>query len=428
MSDTANDTTATDDYDPWVSGDAEPPADTAPEDQAPEVDEAFLDELFGTGEQETGEAVEVREQGDVYSNPYKVGLQDKMWIPVLISEAAVDKSYTPRFSKKVCIAEKTVNGKRKRWALNDEVEEAIRNGATEVVVDLQEMPLPFITASANHVAPRFRQRRFDYEIAVPAFCYKMAPRFKSRSEKTGFPDKDGRTLRVATGVTSEGDTVTLATLPGLAEQMNGKIVMAQVSISESKKAKYRPVLDAAGERILVRVDPTSGNEITVFKAEEQQNGSDLYIFNDDSGKVFEESTALLVEVPGKEGVFAIRESGEASAPLQEEYHQINDYINGPFLKVPERRVTVGLLDGSTAEGEITWDTVGAIARNKTPGVHVDVLLFTGAQKGWTVTATWLGVEWSQIRTNQDGTGQGMEEFTGAREAAASEEDRALASM
>jgi hypothetical protein len=89
--------------------------------------------------------------------------------------------------------------------------------------------------------------------------------------------------------------------------------------------------------------------------------------------------------------------------------------------MPERKVRVERAvagkDGEPvyADGEITLDTIGAVARGNAPGAQVDVML----RSGETITATWFGTEWIEKPSD----GEGMEQFVGDNE-----QEKALASM
>lgn len=395
------------DFDPFAStpDDSATAEAAAPEDDVlaggdlGDIDDLFADAEFDLEEDEGEDAVKVYEAGDTYSNPLDVGLKDKMWVPIRLSDVSFKEKHTPRLSSKVCLAVKVgEDGKKRVYVPFDQVEAAIQAGATEVVT---EQELPYFLAEANHVAPEFGQRRWPYEIEVPALTIKTAFFKEQRSGRKGYKNENGRSLRQATGATQPGEKVTLKTMPEIAGRMEDKIVLAKVSLVT--KTKTRPRLDANNNPVSVLLDTETGAPITVFSPEDGSG----FIYNDGSGRIFEGNEKLLVKVD--ERLYAIADSGENSGSLMEEYAQTTDYINPPFLPVPERKVEVELRDGSTVEGEITWGTVGAIAQNKTPGVFVDVLLKTGK----TATAVWLGTQWNEV-VPEGGEGGGMDEFAGAK--------------
>lgn len=396
------------DFDPFASTeDTTEDAATATTDAAPaddvlaggdlDMDDLFEGAEFDLEEDEAEGTVQVRDAGDTYTNPVDVGLKDKMWVPVRLAGVSFKEKHTPRLSAKVCVAVKVGDdGKKRVYVPFDQVEAAIQNGATEVVT---EMELPFFLAEANHVAPEFGQRRWPYEIEVPALTVKTAFFKEGRSGRKGYKNENGRSLRQATNATQPGEKVTLKTMPEIASRMEDQIVMARVSLST--KTKTRPRLDAQNNPVSVLLDTETGAPVTVFSPEDGSG----YIKNDGSGEVWTGNEKLLVKVDDR--IYAIADSGENSGSLMEEYAQTTDYINPPFLPVPERKVEVELRDGNTVQGEITWGTVGAIAQNKTPGVFVDVLLKTGK----TITAVWLGTQWNEVVP--EGEGGGLDEFAGA---------------
>lgn len=396
------------DFDPFASNDGTPEdAATATTDAAPaddvlaggdlDMDDLFEGAEFDLEEDEAEGSVQVRDAGDTYTNPVDVGLKDKMWVPVRLAGVSFKEKHTPRLSAKVCVAVKVGDdGKKRVYVPFDQVEAAIQNGATEVVT---EMELPFFLSEANHVAPEFGQRRWPYEIEVPALTVKTAFFKEGRSGRKGYKNENGRSLRQATNATQPGEKVTLKTMPEIASRMEDQIVMARVSLST--KTKTRPRLDANNNPVSVLLDTETGAPVTVFSPEDGSG----FIKNDGSGEVWTGNEKLLVKVDDR--IYAIADSGENSGSLMEEYAQTTDYINPPFLPVPERKVEVELRDGNTVQGEITWGTVGAIAQNKTPGVFVDVLLKTGK----TITAVWLGTQWNEVVP--EGEGGGLDEFAGA---------------
>jgi len=388
--------------DPWADDATATPADPdginwdSVEGGGDEFDD-ILDSI-DLEETESGEEIRVRDEAKKYDNPYDVGLKDGMWVPVRILSSVVEEKHVPRLSAKTCIAKKD----GKTYVLHDQVEAALRAGGEEVI---GEIPLPYFVCEANHAAPKFGQRRWDWEIEVPVFTVKTAL-YKPQRNRTGYMNDNGRSLRVATGATTSGDKISKANMREVAEKMVDQVVLAQVSIVQSKRPKLRPRYDETGQQISVTLNPSTGDPVAVFR---QPDGSG-YVADDGTGEIWEGDESLLV--PLGENRFAIRDSSDTAGPLMEEYFPINDYINPPFLPLPERKVQITRVKRDEngelvqAEGEITLDTVGAIARGATAGVAVDVLLRTGE----TVTAVWLGTEWVE-KPSSDGAG--LAQFSGS---------------
>lgn len=407
--------------DPWADdATASAPADADGIDWT-NLDEGGGDEFddildgLDVEETESGEVIHVRDDSvRKYVDPHEVGLKDGMWVPVRILTSEVQEKHVPRLSSKTCVAKK--DGKVV-GILYDQVEAALRNGAEEVI---GEFPLPYFVCTANHVAPRFGERRFDWEIEVPVFTIKTAL-YKTQRNRTGYQNDNGRSLRTATGATTAGDTVSKANMHEVADKMVDTIVMARVSVVQSKKPKFRERLDADGNSIMVQVDPESGDFITVFR---QDENSDYVI--EPSGEIWEGDESDLVAIEPNR--YAIRDSGEFAAPLTEQYYPWNDYIKAPFLPLPERKVQVERVKSNGDEpvydeGEITLDTIGAVARGNTPGAHVDIMLHTGEDVGKVITATWLGTGWVEKPAPKEGEDSGTEVFVGDNE-----QEKALASM
>ena len=389
-------------FDPFATpGDGT--ADAAP--AADEFDDANGDDVLNEGgdefddlldeidldEEESADAVKVRDSRAQYSDPRDVGLKDKMWVPIRVLTAEVIEKHVPRLSSKTCIARKD----GKTYVLYDQVEAALRVGAEETIA---EVPLPYFICTANHEAPGFGQRRFDYEIEVPVFTVKTAYYKPQRSGRTGYMNEDGRSLRQATNATAAGDRVTKASMADVADKMVDTIIMAQLSVTQSKKPKFRDILDEGRNPVNVLVDPESGAPVLVFRPE----GSSDYVF-EETGELFDGDEKLLF--PATDRKFAIRDNGESSDVLKERYYPFNDYVNAPFKPVPDRKASVEMLSGDTIDGEITWDTVGVVVHSKTPGAIVNVLLRTGK----TVPAVWLGTQWNEVEKD----GDGLDEFKGA---------------
>jgi hypothetical protein len=395
-------------------------------------DDPFGDILDGLEleETESGEVIRVRDDSSKkYDDPREVGLIDGMWVPVRILTAAVQEKHVPRLSAKTCIAkgqimdQKTGKMKPGTFVLFDQVEEALRNGGTETV---GEVPLPYFVCTANHAAPRFGERRWDWEIEVPVFTIKTALH-KAQRNRTGYQNDNGRSLRVATGATATGDKVSKANMHEVAGRMVEAVVLAKVSVVQGKKERFRDRLDAEGKQIMVLMDPTSGDPVTVFRHEDGSGYVD-----EATGEIWEGNEALVVHVEGNR--YAIRDTGELSGPLTEAYRPFNDYINPPFLPLPERKVKVERVNGGSDEavydeGEITLDTIGAVARGNVSGAQVDVLLRTGQDAGKTITATWFGTEWVEVPKPKADEDSGMETFSGSKEdSKEAAQEEALASM
>lgn len=380
----STETTEAPEYDPFDAPAQEAPADTDGIDwnSVGEGDE-FDDILDGLdlAEEESGEAIQVRDSGKKYDDPAEVGLLDQMWVPIRILTSAVEDKHLPRLNSKTCIARKD----GKTFVLFDAVESALRNGAEEIIRD--DIRLPYFVCTANHAAPQFGQRRWDWEIEVPVFTIKTAL-FKEQKNRTGYKNETGRSLRLATGATSAGDTVSKDNMHEVAGKMVETMVMAQISMSKPKK-KPVDVLDEKGNRINVLLDQETRDPVLVFKLEDETG----YVV-EGSGEVWEDNEGLLVPVEGR--LFAIRDEGDFSGPLRVEKSQCTDYLKATFLPMPDRNIQVEMLDGEVAEGEITLDTIGVIARSKEPGFKVDVLIRTGKKTGDTITAVWLGTEWDEV--------------------------------
>jgi hypothetical protein len=369
-----------------------------------------LDDLFAgadleLSEDETDEQIKVYEAGDTYVNPLDVGLKDKMWVPIRIQTAEFKEKHKPRLSSKVCVAVKVgEDGKKRVYVPFDQVEAALQVGATEVVT---EMELPYFICEANHVAPAFGQRRYPYEIESPALTIKTAFFKEQRSGRKGYKNEDGASLRKAAEATEPGERINIQTMPAIAKRLEEKIVMAQITLST--KTKKRPRLDGSNQPISVLVDADTGAPIKVRALERQEGDTQTtYMVDDNSGSIWEGNEKLLIGLG--DGTYAIADKGETSAPLMDDYVQTTDYLKTKFLPVPERKVEVEMRSGETISGEITWDTVGAIALNRAPGTSVDVLLRNGS----TVTAVWLGTQWTELAKEGDKSqGDGLDEFSGA---------------
>lgn len=430
------------DFDPFGSeADVVPSANAAGNDDIlddinlgdDDLDDLFDGADFAMEEEDSGEEIRVRDAGAIYENPLDVGLKDGMWVAIRLYDVALAEKHVPRLSSKVCLAVETLPDGRKRVHVPyDKVEERLRAGAVEVI---REQPLPYFVGMANHVAPEFGQRRYPYEIGVPALTIKTAYHRPQNSGRTGFPNKNGYSLRKATGATEKGEKVSLETMPEIASRMEDKIVMAQISLST--KQRTRPRTDENDQPISILVNPEDATPITVVALESQKvEGEDpaptQYLLNDGSGQEWDGDPRLLTPISGQE--YAIIDNGENSAPLMESYPKTTDYINPPFLPVPDRAVKVEMVEPKKVtvevpgefddqgkpltkteeepvfiEGEITWGTVGAIAQGKVPGTPVDVLL----KNGKTITAIWLGTQWVEVAPDGGKSG-GLDEFAGVQ--------------
>lgn len=390
--------------DPW--------ADAAPEDEHGQPQEQspfdgddpfdeFDDILNGLSETEDDKPVSVPSSATKYRNPYDAGLKHLQWVAIRILAMEVDPKHDPRFKTNICVAEETVTdpatGKPvlKRYLLADQIEEALGRGATEVMRD--DLRLPYFVGKANHARDDI-ERSYDWDITVPVYGFKMGlnPN-RQNNGKTGYASESGSSLRKATHATTVGEEVTPANRNGIAKKMVETIVLAQLNIVQSKSPKYRDVLNEEGQRISVLLDPTSGGSAVLMALRDGEKRITGYVKDDGSGEVWDGDTNLLVPIPGETDRFAILDQGEMSGPLQEKFYQVTDYLRDKFLPLPERAVTVttvgkdGKPNGEVA-GEITLDTIGAIAQGATLGTYVDVFLTTGLR----VTAFWGGTKWQQV--------------------------------
>lgn len=382
--------------DPWAAGTGEEPFAGEAADEFDEFD-AMLADL---SEEETDRPIVAPSQVRPYRDPLDAGLRHLQWVPILIEEARVDPKYTPeRFTSRVCVAEvneldeKTGKMVLRKHLLADKIEKALSEGGTETV--RENIPMPYFLAKANHAVAGI-QRQFDWEVAVPVFTVKTALP-QPRGSKLGYPNLSGQSLRKATGATQAGESITPANMSEVAGRMNGRIVLAQLNIVQAKRAKYRPVLDENKQPISVLMND-DGIAVLLLKLDDETG----YVYDNENGEIWEGDTNLLVPVPGLERRYALRDSSEKSGHLQEAYYPVTDYLKDTFIEVPERNVTIATLDGEEVEGEITLETVGAIAYAPTYESRVDIVLKNGQRAGRKVTAIWVGTLWQEAAPESDG--------------------------
>lgn len=405
-------------------------------------DDIFADADFLMEEEDSGEAVRIRDAGVVYEDPLDVGLQEGMWVPLRISEVAFEPKHIPFLSPQVCLAVETLpNGKKIVYGLHKDIEEKLKQDNVVEVVR-EKHPMPYFVALANHEAPSFGQRKYAYQIEVPAMIIKSAAYRPQPGKNKGYPNKNGFNLRQATGATGKGDPVNAKTMPEIAKRMEDTVILARITLST--KSRTRPVKDGNGQPITILADLSSGvpQPVVVIavpgqKTEDGSTSQPTYLLDDDSGQEWTGNPQLLVPygapAKGEPQAFVISDNSENAMTLMEEYAKTTDYLKmGAYLPLPDRNVTVEMIEPKvtvtqrddageviieggeevvTIEGEITLETIGAIAQGNTPGTTVNVLL----RNGRTVTAVWLGTKWVEFSPEKNETsGGGLDEFAGVK--------------
>jgi len=339
--------------------------------------EDFFGAIDGSEEDEAGQ------ETSIYIPP-----ANNSWVPVKITASRVrhtldDDDDAPEWAfwrkpKKVCVAYGKDGKRSATWA---GIQKILDEGGRE---EVKEIPLTWFEVEARHVIKQYQNKPFPYIITTPTLELKI-PYREPRKDDTGWRDSSGFDLRKATGVSLAGKKVDRALLEEVVQEMDDRIIMVQIEV-KMKPGKNVLRLDDQGQPIIAQADPVTGDMVKVVK------DGDKITFAED-GTVYEGPTEDLI--PLGEDAFTIR-AGESDAgvPVMDPGPpQLRDYVKaGKIKSVPERAVSFERTDGTTAEGEITWDTVGNIvARRLTPGESkVEVLL---KETGELVPLVWMGTQW-----------------------------------
>ena len=242
----------------------------------------------------------------------------------------------------------------------------------------QMVDVPRFELECQHASTAYGDKPWPYNLRVPAFDIKLPGR------RGPWVKDSGRRLLAATRVTKPGQRITPEVLEELAEAMVGKIVMTQIRHVTKDYTDTEP-----------RVDKATGGFI---KAKTTDDG------------------AFMEVVKNEAGVFVMKDSG-AESPVQDESRYIKyrdaylipdtdgtvvrdmvtttktfDNLQDNVGPVPAREISYTGLDGKQHKGEVTLETVGAIAtRPIKANTKVSVLV----KGGELVRVSWIGTLWTE---------------------------------
>lgn len=275
---------------------------------------------------------------------------------------------------------------------------------------------PRFEMEAQHVAGCYGDRGRSYLLGMPVEDVTMPFNSGSNRKGVGFKKISGRKVVAATRVLKPGERVTGDNLKKLADDMVGRIVMAQVRYSHKEYTNSDPVTDSMGQTVRVKVNNRDekveivekGGQLVMKETGEPFPGDTSRLFKyegtyyipdpSDDGvmlktirattRTFDNLKDDVAPVPGmvlsSDDVKEILGSGSPSRPS----FTVHENPNGSFLV--ERLIQVVRKEGAPVYAQVTWDTVGQIATKPVKsGTPVQAVTFDGEL----LTATWIGTSW-----------------------------------
>lgn len=327
--------------DPFAS--LKPTGETAELPVAPDTTEEAAEAAFDFFEMEIGE--EEFEQPQE-RQPYVMPPNDA-WIPVEIVKAETDT-----------------------WDMN-----ILLPGNDEP----QNTPVPRFVLECQHASTAYGDKPWPYNLRVPAFDVK----FKTR--RGAWVKDSGRRLIAATRVGKPGQRITKDTLDELAEAMVGKIVMVQVRHVTKDYTDSEFKVGADGQFVKAKVD---------------DEGAFVEVERDAEGVFKLKSTGVALPEGLQDAKLYIENNGTFlipdadGTPVREVVTTTKtfDNLQDNVAPVPVREVTYTKADGKSGKGEITMETIGAIAtRPIKHNTKVTVMI----KGGELVRLTWTGASWAE---------------------------------
>lgn len=276
----------------------------------------------------------------------------------------------------------------------------------------------------DHMADCYGERNRPYLLGTPVADVVLAYKNGPRKGKLGWTKISGRRLLAASHVTKPGEEISEAMLEELAERMSGQIVMGRIRYSDPKTyTNESPRMDG-GQMVKAQVDK-HGSYVKVIES----GGSKVY---EETGEPYTGPASGLI--PNKDHYF-VADSSDDGAPVMdvETTEVVFDNLHDDVAPVPfevlekvtkkitdkfvthkrsdgkvmvERYMQLTRADDTRAEGQVTWNTVGAITtKPHKPGTEVAVALL---ESGEVIQAVFSGTGWEE----KGDAASGLDEFKG----------------
>lgn len=243
----------------------------------------------------------------------------------------------------------------------------------------QSTPVPRFVLECQHASTAYGDKLYPYNLRVPAFDVK----FKTR--RGPWVKDSGRRLIAATRVATPGQRVTRDTLGEMAEAMVGKIIMVQVRhvTKDYTDSEYKVGDD--GQFVKAKVD-ADGAFIEVEK------GDDGSFRMKETGATLPEALQDPANFIESNGVFLIPDAD--GTPVREivTVTKTFDNLQDNVAPVPAREVTYTKADGKTGKGEITMETIGAVA---TRPIKHNTKVTVKIKGDELVRLNWTGASWAE---------------------------------
>lgn len=338
------------------------------------------------------------EQAEAYVSRRYIKPAHGTWFPGVIVGCSVEE----RTSRLVVAY--APNGQRA--TMPKMIDALVAEGAEEIV---EEVTFRQFKLEVQHAATCFGERPTPFYLWVPVFDQRVPyrhPRKGANGVILGFTKDAGRRLIAATQAVAKGGKLRdeQDALEKIAEVMVGKTIMVQCKRTEKDVTNTKPRVNEDGTKVTALVDETEGSFIRLVKSDD---GSFVY---KDSDVAYEGDTDSLI--PFQDDYLIPGDGSDNVATVKEITKEKVSYDNleERVTSIPPMRenTQVHRLDGTQADMEITWDSVGFIA---TKGIKPTTMVQGLLKGGELITATWLGTHWSEtpkpheLVVTEDGTVQ-----------------------
>jgi hypothetical protein len=262
-----------------------------------------------------------------------------------------------------------VSAKIGTWAMN-----IIPPGETEP----REVDVPRFELECQHASTAYGDKPWPYNLRVPAFDIKLP------GKRGPWVKDSGRRLLAATRVTKPGQRITPEALEELAEAMVGKVVMTQIRHVHKDYTDSQPRTAADGKTFIKAKTNDDGDFMEVVKNETgtfvmKDSGAESPV-QDESRYIKYRDAFLIPDVDGT----VIRDMVTTTKTF--------DNLQDNVAPVPAREISYTGLDGKQHKGEITLETVGAVAtRPIKANTKVSVLV----KGGELIRVSWIGTLWTE---------------------------------
>jgi hypothetical protein len=240
-------------------------------------------------------------------------------------------------------------------------------------------PVPRFELECQHASTAYGDKPWPYNLRVPAFDIRFP------SKRGPWIKDSGRRLIAATRAATPGTRVNRDTLEQIVEAMVGKVILVQIRhvTKDYTDSEYKV-----------------GDDGQFVKAKVDDEGAFVEVERDAEGIFRLKSTGVALPDGLQDAKLYIENNGTFlipdadGTPVREVVTTTKtfDNLQDNVAPVPARDISYTKADGKSAKGEITLETVGAIA---TRPIKHNTKVSALTKGGELVRLSWTGASWAE---------------------------------